>query len=256
MKTPLVRSLPRLTRRTMVSFLALPLLACLGLGDPTGPITLPLGPGKRVLFIGNSLTYVNNLPAYLSAISAAAGDTAYQTYMVAFPDFALEDHWNEGTALRVLKGTEWDVVIMQQGPSSLPENQVFLRDWAVKFAPAIRAAGAEPALYMVWPSLSRAIDFPAVRTSYRNAATAVNGIFLPAGHAWELAWARDPSLALYGPDSFHPSQYGTLLAALTIYERLSGRSVVGLPAPGGLTIPGDVLRVLQDAAHEAVEATR
>jgi hypothetical protein len=172
--------------------------------------------------------------------------------MVAYPDYALEDHWNEGTALRVLRATHWDVVAMQQGPSSLPENQIFLRDWAVKFAPEIRAAGAEPALYMVWPSLARSADFPGVHTSYFNAAQAVNGLFLPAGDAWQRAWARDPSIPLYGPDGFHPSAYGTFLAALVIYEKLSGKSVVGIPAPLGFTIPAPLLLTLQEAAHEAV----
>jgi hypothetical protein len=230
--------------------------ACLGVNDPAGlgELNLPTGPGKRVLFIGNSLTYANDLPAYLAAVSIAAGDTAYETRMVAFPDYALEDHWHEGSALRVLKATNWDIVVMQQGPSSLPDNQIFLRDWAVQFAPEIRAAGAEPALYMVWPAASRSSDFPGVHTSYLNAAKAVNGVFLPAGDAWLRAWARDPSVPLYGPDAFHPSGLGTFLAALVIYEKLSGKSVVGLPAPTGLSIPAALLLLLQEAAHEAVTA--
>jgi hypothetical protein len=231
--------------------------ACFSLTDPgPGELNLPTGPGKRVLFIGNSLTYANDLPAFLSAISVAAGDTAYETRMVAFPDYALEDHWNEGSALRVLRATHWDVVAMQQGPSSLPENQIFLRDWAVRFAPEIRAAGAEPALYMVWPSLARSQDFPGVHTSYFNAAQAVNGLFLPAGDAWLRAWAHDPTIPLYGPDNFHPSPYGTFLAALVIYEKLSGKSVVGMPAPVGFTIPPATLLTLQEAAHEAVTASQ
>jgi hypothetical protein len=242
---------PNLVKLALLATLLFP--ACLGISDPgDGELNLPIGPGKRVLFIGNSLTYANDLPAYLTAISVAAGDTAYETRMVAYPDYALEDHWNEGTALRVIRATNWDVVVMQQGPSSLPENQIFLRDWAVRFAPEIRAAGAEPALYMVWPALSRSQDFPGVRMSYANAAAAVNGVFLPAGDAWLRAWARDASVPLYGPDNFHPSGYGTFLAALVIYEKLSGKSVVGMPVPVGVSIPAAVLQLLQEAAHEAV----
>lgn len=255
---PLARTIAaHVARSSLVKLLLLTTLllpACLGLNDPggNGELNLPTGPGKRVLFIGNSLTYANDLPAFLSAISVAGGDTAYQTRMVAFPNYALEDHWNEGTALRALKATHWDVVVMQQGPSSLPENQIFLRDWAVRFAPEIRAAGAEPAMYMVWPSLVRSADFPGVRTSYFNAAKAVNGLFLPAGDAWQRAWARDASIPLYDIDNFHPSLYGTFLAALVIYETLSGKSVVGMPAPAGFAIEAELLQLLQAAAHEAV----
>jgi len=37
-----------------------------------------------------------------------------------------------------------------------------------------------------------------------------------------------------------------------IYEKLSGKSVVGMPAPAGFTLPADLLQTLQEAAHEAV----
>lgn len=227
-------------------------LACLGINDPGDGLNLPDGPGKRVLFIGNSLTYANDLPGMLSAVSQAAGDTAWQVRWVAFPDYALEDHWSEGTARRALRASRWEVVVLQQGPSSLPENQILLRDGALLFEPEIRAAGARAALYMVWPSRARSADFPAVHTSYLNAARAVNGLFAPAGDAWLRAWARDSTLALYSADDFHPSALGTFLAALVLYETLSGKSVVGLPAPSGITLSPVLLRTLQEAAHDAV----
>jgi len=53
---------------------------------------------------------------------------------------------------------------------------------------------------------------------------------LPAGEAWRAAWRRDSTLALYGPDAFHPSILGTYVAALVIYGGLTGRSPLGLPA--------------------------
>ncbi|MCC6317545.1 MAG: hypothetical protein IT361_07625 [Gemmatimonadaceae bacterium] len=230
-------------------------LSCLG--SPTAPgLDIPLGPGRRVLFIGNSLTYVNDLPSVVVAIARAAGDTV-EARTVAFPDFALEDHWNEGTARRALRAAAWDFVVMQQGPSSLPDNQAFLRTWTERFAPEIRAAGATPALYMVWPSLARQGDWPGVRAAYKNAATSVQGIFLPAGEAWRLGLSRNASLAVYGADGFHPSPTGTILAGLVIYERLSGRNITTIPFADGF---GGLSRAawqeLQLLAHETVEAEK
>jgi hypothetical protein len=43
---------------------------------------------------------------------------------------------------------------------------------------------------------------------------------------------------------------GSYLAALTIFHGLTGRSVVGYPAPEG--IPTDLAEALQDAAEQAV----
>lgn len=192
----------------------------------------------------------------LRQVSIAAGDTPFEVRMVAFADYSLEDHWTQGSALTALKATNWDVVVMQQGPSSLPENQIYLRDWAVKFNPEIRASGAVPALYMVWPSKARSSDFPGVRNAYLNAAVAVNGMFVPAGDAWLKTWESDQDFPLYGPDAFHPSIYGTYLAALVLYESLSGKSVVGLPPPQNFGVSAQALATLQQAAHEAVVASK
>jgi hypothetical protein len=204
----------------------------------------------RILFIGNSLTAVNNLPALVEAIARADGAVRIETQMVAYPDHSLEDHWNRGDARRAIAGGRWDVVVLQQGPSALPESQALLREYAKGFAAEIRKAGARPALYMVWPSASRAFDFDGVSRSYARAAADVGGLLLPAGDAWREAWKRDRALALYGPDGFHPSALGTYLSALVIYRQITGRPVVGLPSPLS-SIDPEVVRVLQEAASEA-----
>ena len=85
---------------------------------------------------------------------------------------------------------KWQVVVMQQGPSSLPANQVFLRDWTVRLDSAITAAGARSALYMVWPAMQNFGTYDGVRTSYRNAAIEVDGMFIPAGEAWRTGGAH------------------------------------------------------------------
>jgi hypothetical protein len=207
----------------------------------------------RVLFIGNSLTYFNDLPVLMSRLAEQAGDSTLETAMVARPDYSLSDHWNEGAALAELRTKPWDYVVMQQGPSSLPENAELLREWAERFDPVVRKAGAQPVLYMVWPSLSRASDLERVRDSYRAAAAEVNGIFAPAGDAFGLARAADPRAPVYGPDGFHPSLEGSYLAAVVLLARMRGIEPGSLPP----VIPGSPLaepevRALQRAAAAAL----
>src|SRR5207253_1615726 len=90
--------------------------------------------------------------------------------------------------------------------------------------------GAEPALFMTWPGTNYPYIFDEVRVSFQAAAVGVGGTFLPAGEAWRAAWSMDSTVRLYGPDGSHPSATGTFLAALDIYERLTGRDVRQLPA--------------------------
>ena len=215
-----------------------------GCGDP--PTAPDPNATFRVLFVGNSLTYVNDLPGMVKALADSAGVERTYIETVAFPDFALQDHWAQGDARTAIGRGGWRFVVMQQGPSALPESRVNLLEWVGRFAPEIRRAGAEPAMYTVWPSSARSFDFDRVIESYRLAAESVSGVELPAGAAWLAAWRRDPGLALYGSDGFHPSIAGTYLAALTIFGRLYDRPAVGLPR--GLTVGGGSFQLSAEAA--------
>ncbi len=183
----------------------------------------------RVLFVGNSLTYTNDLPGVVAAFGEA-GERPVSVSVIAYPNFSLEDHWVRGEVQTALASGAWDVLVMQQGSSSLPENQEHLRVWSERFAEEARAHGTASALYQVWPSDGRRSAFPAVVEAYTNAAEASGSMLLPAGEAWLAAWARNPSLDLYGPDGFHPSEAGTYLAALVVYGGLTGALLNGLPA--------------------------
>jgi hypothetical protein len=200
----------------------------------------------RILFVGNSLTYANDLPGMVKALADSAGIAGVQTAQVAKPDFALEDHWNDGQARRVIEAGGWHWVVLQQGPSAVLANRANLRQWVGTFSTRIRAKGGEPALYQVWPQLVNFSDFDASAESYRLAALDVNGLLLAAGNAWRAAWLRDAALALYSGDGLHPSIQGSYLAALTILGGIFHRSVVGLPR--GLSMPGASFQLTADQA--------
>lgn len=134
----------------------------------------------RVLFVGNSLTEANDLPARVAALAAANGrKLEYQT--ITFGGYNLEDHWNKGDARAALATRSWDVVVMQQGPSALPESQLDLRRWATRWADEARALGTRTALMTVWPESYRRSALREVIASYRRAAQAARAELLPAG---------------------------------------------------------------------------
>lgn len=205
----------------------------------------------RILFVGNSLTYTNDLPGAVATIAGALGhDVSVAT--VARPNFALEDHWFTGIG-SVIAELSPDLVVMQQGPSSLPENQEHLAAWADSLSGLIRAAGGEPALLMVWPSLSRAHAFDAVRDGYRAASEAVDGRFFPAGEAFRALHEAYPDLSPFGADGFHPSGYGTVVAAMVVVGTYFDEPVTGLPARLDATNGGRAV-ALTGAEAEALQA--
>ncbi|MFN8583553.1 MAG: hypothetical protein U0163_21570 [Gemmatimonadaceae bacterium] len=240
----------------------LPTLALIATTCSSGPtqpggVTLPPVPtgALRVLFVGNSLTYVNDVPHTVADLAQLAGARSLYYVTIAYPDYALEDHLAQGDAARALAAQDWDYVVLQQGPSSLASSRAILERDAMRFAPLIARAKAKPALFMVWPSEDRKFAFPDVRDSYRAAAVDANGLFIPAGMAWLEAWKRDSSLVLYA-DGLHATPMGTYLAALTIFQRLYGRSPVELTGPAVVngirwTWPDSVLRALRESAAAA-----
>ncbi|HEX6313217.1 MAG TPA: hypothetical protein VFZ73_00095 [Gemmatimonadaceae bacterium] len=237
--------------------LPLALLSACSLG--TAPDAAP--GSLKVLFIGNSLTYENDLPRTVAQLAASAGLAPCYCYELAFPNFSLEDHFFYSAAVNALQDESWDFVVMQQGPSALPSSRVNLIEWAEVFGGLIDENGAQAVMYAVWPQSDRPFDFPNVTESYRLAADAIGGLLAPAGEAWLWAWEADSTLPLYAADGFHPSTMGTYLAALTIFEQLYEHTPIGVQEEAVVdgrvqSWPAATVMLLQEAAAAANASAR
>ena len=79
----------------------------------------------KILFVGNSLTYYNNLPQMVT-------DYAWQynieinSDIIAKPNYAIIDHLAEGEVHELIKTGNYDYVIIQQGPSSQEDGKRML----------------------------------------------------------------------------------------------------------------------------------
>lgn len=254
-----------LFRLVSTVLLAGTVLACQDVPSPTG--AAPLRSKKeirevgRVLFLGNSLTYTNRLPQMVDSLAAASGISLRST-QIASPSYALIDHWNVGSTRAAVRDGHFDYVIMQQGPSSLPENRDSLRIWTALWDPEIRAAGGRPGLYAVWPDRSRLFAFGDVSESYRLAAEDVGGLFFPVGDTWLETWELDPNAPLYGRDQFHPTPTGTYVAAVVILSVLTNRSATSLarhfnmPPTTGPPIDSVLAATIRQAAETVIERGR
>ena len=174
----------------------------------------------RLLFVGNSLTYTNDLPAMVRRIGELDG-RQIETTMIARPNFSLEDHLLSAQTRHVLKAGDFDVVVLQQGPSSLDESRrLLIRD--VTRIRQMVPARCKVAVLTVWPDVRRLAVFDRVIESHRLAAEAADATLIPAGSAWKGMSDAGDGRSLYSRDEFHPAPGGTFVAALETYRALIG----------------------------------
>ncbi|BFG69126.1 hypothetical protein KACHI17_00070 [Sediminibacterium sp. KACHI17] len=210
----------------------------------------------NILFIGNSLTYINDVPALVKELGKLDSISIdYKT--ISGPNYGLDDHLAEGMVQQEIKTGKYDYVVVQQGPSALPESQANLMHAIAKYKALCKEFNTKLAVYMVWPFQSRLFDLDNVIFSYSKAGKTHSALICAAGLAWKIAWSIDSSLSLYGPDGFHPNMKGSLLAAMVIYGTLTGKYSFGNRqinnASWSKQVSAETMRTLKQASKEAIE---
>lgn len=181
-----------------------------------------LNPVKyKLLFVGNSLTYTNDLP-FLVKNRAKQKGVEITTEMLAHPDYGLHDHWANGVLQDKINNNNYDYVIMQQGPSSQEEGKKILLEYGHKIAELCKSNNTKPAFYMVWPAHANYNNFNGVIANYTLAAEQNEAILCPVGMVWKNHIDSTADLSFYGPDLFHPSLSGSEKAAEIIVNSLFG----------------------------------
>ena len=168
---------------------------------------------RSVLFIGNSLTYYNNLPKVFRALAASGGNTIV-TDMVATSGASLGDHTrSEGTSAKLAQG--WDLVVLQEASPVADDPQRMdsqMLPAAAELAVEARKGGGQPLLYATWAYEES--DFlemqKRLEASYLHVADGISASVVPVGRAWTEMVAEGES-GLWQPDGNHPTVYGTYL---------------------------------------------
>jgi len=195
-------------------------------------------PGLRVLFVGNSFTFENSLPALVHDL--AAGDPgARPIFSVEYvaPGWTLEAAARDQGLTKLLRDVRWDDVVLQEQSQllSFPEGQ-----WRKETLPYARtleerisAAGARTLLFLTWgyevgdrhnyPGDTYAAMQERLADGYSKLGAELGAEVVPAGVAWREALALRPQLPLWADDRRHPSLVGSYLGASAFYAALTGR---------------------------------
>ncbi len=197
-----------------------------GSGEPDAADAAPAARALRVLFVGNSYTFVNDLPGTVQAILGATLPGGSEVESVTAGGARLADHWaSTGARARIERG-ELDAVVLQ-GQSLEPlASAADFQDHAMRFAGALAASGARGVWFATWAR--RDVEappealWPAIEAEYALAAARNGDALARVGAAFEIAMLAMPDVALLAEDRSHPTPAGTLLASCVIARAITG----------------------------------
>jgi hypothetical protein len=214
----------------------------------------------RVLFIGNSYTYVNDLPETFARLAQAGGHPV-ETGMEAPGGWSLADHAASAETLDALADSDWDYVVLQeqsQIPSVEEMRTSSMYPAARSLVQSIRLGEAQPIFFLTWAHLDGYPDHGMtyedmqwqIGRGYIGIADELDALIAPVGVTWLTASSLDPSLNLWQEDNSHPTEQGTYLAACVFYAVIFRQSPEGLTYYGG--VPEETAQFLQTIAAQEV----
>jgi hypothetical protein len=239
------------------------LLTAAGCGNAPAP-TCASGSGAgactRVLFLGNSYTYVNDLPTTFAWL-AQSGGRSIEVGMVANGSETLSQHASSSDDTAKISSASWSYVVLQEQS----DTPAYASSSSVMYSPAKTLAdeaariGAVPLLFMTWAHKDGEPD--AGQASYEGAQDATDRTYLalsgdlglpvaPVGYTWLHVYLDHPDIELWQSDNSHPTAAGTYLAACVFYATIFRQSPYGLSFDGGLS--NSQAQILQDEAGHHV----
>lgn len=209
----------------------------------------------RILFIGNSHTYLHYMPLLLAEMARTVGHTITTAQSVG-EGASLAWHHNHSETIDLVTRGKWTHVVLQERSRGPLEDKTSMQLHAHFFDKTIRKTGARTVFFMTWAA--RGAGQAIIANTYEDIAHECDAMLAPVGKAWELIQSHPDFPDLYHQDGRHASKAGAYLSACVFYTLLCDDSPIGLSnvveKDGRLlaNLLVEDARCLQEAARESV----
>lgn len=205
-------------------------------------------PPKNVLFIGNSITYFNNMPTLFESISNEKGKNV-NVQMYAPGGTGFVNHVVDPNVYNLFKNNVWDMVILQPGSGesagvswpaiTTAQRGVQMMDSIKKYSPC-----AKILLYEIpygVPSTTTYSTYFQVQTQIKDTLSAIADImqipFVAAGECARQHYTTQQDLLLHSSyNDIHPNLNGSYLVACAMFCTIFQESVSGVNFNGGVSV--------------------
>ena len=179
----------------------------------------------RVLFVGNSYVYYNNLIQMIGLITDSI-DTKIICKKSVFGGSTLGDHWNSRKGLKsrqIIADGKFDIVVIQDNSMWPIEHKDSLLYFGELFCKEIKKKGAKPFLYNTWARQKTPETQTIINAAYRELAIGQEATVVPVGSCWAKALELRKDAELFFTDGSHPSAMGSFLIALSFIKQIAGK---------------------------------
>ena len=172
----------------------------------------------KVLFIGNSHTYYNDMPSLVKRKLDEDGYDCHVT-MLAHPAWFLAQHVEDPEAKFNIRFGGYDYVVLQEHAHPFgPEEKFFeavrtLTDW-------IKEAGATPVIYLTWAQKNEPEAQQRMTDAHKRIAEETGSLLAHVGDEWWGYMRSWPELEMYADDGAHASPAGSDFAAKMIESEI------------------------------------
>lgn len=181
----------------------------------------------RVLFIGNSHTYVNDMPQIFAEICRKSGVSTEVT-MLTHGGMGWDFHKEQPEVRFNIRYGNYDAVVLQHTAHPMGDLGV-MHESGARLIEWVKEANARPVLYMTWTAeRDGAAAQSGMSEPYRRLAKEYGCDIAPVGEAWWRFHAACPGETLYAEDGEHASLTGSTLAAFTVASVILGRPAANL----------------------------
>ena len=183
----------------------------------------------KVLFIGNSHTFFNDMPALFASMCEELTKEKPEVTMLSYGGRSLKWHYDEFFSVRfALEYGRYDYCVIQQQAHPFPGEEE-TAPYMEKLCAMCRAAGTEPVIYMTWAEKAKPGNEAPMSALYRKLAEKENALLAPVGEIFGRLNREHPEIDLYFRDGEHASPYGDYLIAACFAGLLTGKgSLSGL----------------------------
>jgi hypothetical protein len=185
----------------------------------------------RVVFVGNSYTYVNDLPMLFRALVHSQNPKReVETEAFVTPGGYLNERWREGVVQRHLKTNPVDVLVLQEAGGWLrcADHPSLRSSFACtdslrthkRFAEFARQLGIRTVIYGTWGADVR--EQATISRVLRRLSKAIDAVPADAGDAIIALRKLDPEVKIFTDEVLHPTPEVSMLAAIMLYAAIDG----------------------------------